>query len=113
MILTLSLSSLLLEGDSLSVIRAIGSKEPNISSQENLISEIHSLVSQFAVYDVIHIGRQGNEAAHLLARHTRFVDDTIQWWHQCPDFFFFFILESCLILICNCMVLTLLLVLLI
>lgn len=36
-------------------------------------------------FEVTHVGRQGNEAAHLLARHARLIDDTVQW-HQCPNF---------------------------
>lgn len=33
-------------------------------------------------YEISHVGCEGNETAHLLAR---MIDDTVQW-HQCPDF---------------------------
>lgn len=60
MILNLGFSNLLLEGDSLFVIEAIGSKEPNYLRQGNIISEIQSLLCYFMKYDVFYEDRQGN-----------------------------------------------------
>lgn len=79
MILNLGFASLLSEEDSLSVIEGIGSKEPNFSMQGNLTYEIQSLLSQFAIYDVIdNVGRRRNEIAYLLTRYARFVNDIIR-----------------------------------
>lgn len=85
MILNLGISSLVLEGDSLVVIEAIRSREDNLSRHGPLIAEIQVLLNQFRDFEVLNVGRQGNEAAHLLARHDRLVEDIVQWWYQCLD----------------------------
>lgn len=84
-ILQLGISNMILEGDSLTIIKDIHSNVPNFSRQGSMIAEIQSLLG-FEKHKVIRVGQQGNEAAHLLARHACFVEDTIQWWHQYPDF---------------------------
>lgn len=77
--ITDNLPSLLLEGNSLFVIKGIGSRELYyFSRQENIIFEIQIILSSFVEYDhVLHVRRQGNEIAHLLVRHARLVDDTV------------------------------------
>lgn len=85
MILQLGYPSLQLEGDSLTVIEAIMSHEPNFMIQGPLIMEINRLLRFFQHYDVVHVGRQSNEAAHLLAQHSKQVADMAQWMHSYPD----------------------------
>lgn len=76
-ILPLGFPRLLLEGDFFSMIEAIRAKEPNYSRHGNVIFEIQRILLFFKGYDVLHTGRQGNEATHLLASHARLVDETI------------------------------------
>ncbi|KAG6678389.1 hypothetical protein I3842_14G077800 [Carya illinoinensis] len=36
--------------------------------------------------DIIHAGRQGNDTAHLLAQHAKWIEDSCQWLHSYLDF---------------------------
>lgn len=45
------------------------SREPNLTKQGLLIMEIQLLLRRFQDYEVLHVGHQGNEAAHLLVCH--------------------------------------------
>lgn len=75
MILHMGYTRLQLERDSLKVVKAINSQDSNFTSQGPLIMEIQHILHCFQIFDVIHMGRQGNE-----------VEDTQQWWHSYPDF---------------------------
>lgn len=86
MIFHWGISSLVLEGDSSFIIKAMKSREPNISKQDPIIVEIHHLLQSFKDYKAFHVGCPGNQVAHLLARHSQLVENTVQWWHQCLDF---------------------------
>ena len=44
------------------------------------------LLKLFTSYEAAHVGREGNEVAHKLARHAKFVEDMRVWWDQVPDF---------------------------
>lgn len=79
---------LILEGGSLHIIDAIKSQEPNFTAQAPIISEIQQLLHHFPDWELCHVGRQGNEAAHMLTRHACKVDDKVQWWNTCPDVIF-------------------------
>lgn len=85
MVLHLGFSALILEGDSLGVIDAIYSRGSDLSSQNSLILQIQLLLRWLMDHEVSLVGHEGNEAAHLLARHARMIDDTVQWY-QCLDF---------------------------
>ena len=40
-----------------------------------MIDEITELLKHFTSYEVAHVGNEGNEAAHKLASHAKFVED--------------------------------------
>lgn len=84
MIFHLGISGLILEGDSLNVMEAVKSRALSFSTLEPLIQEIHHLLTHFKDFELSHVGRLGNEAAHLLARYAHNVTDTTQWRHTCP-----------------------------
>ncbi|KAG6678753.1 hypothetical protein I3842_14G096200 [Carya illinoinensis] len=42
------------------------------------------LVKFYPDFEISHVGRQGNDAAHILARYARSIEHTLQWWHSCP-----------------------------
>ncbi|KAF5464321.1 hypothetical protein F2P56_014405 [Juglans regia] len=82
----LGISHLILEGDSLAVMEAICSRGEILDRCSILIHEVKKMLFTFASFEVLHVGRHGNEAAHILARQAKFVDDTLQWWNDPPDF---------------------------
>lgn len=44
--------------------------------------EAQALLGHFEVVKEFHLGKQGNEAAHALARFGQQVDLVARWWHQ-------------------------------
>ncbi|XXG80166.1 hypothetical protein AAC387_Pa09g1097 [Persea americana] len=48
------------------------------------IGEIKGLLNHFIKFEVYHVGREGNAAAHVLARHPQYADDMVEWWHSTP-----------------------------
>ncbi|XP_035545765.1 uncharacterized protein LOC118348330 [Juglans regia] len=82
----IGISHLIIEGDSLAAMEAICSRGEDLNRCSVLIHEVKKVLSSFISFEVLHVGRHGNEVAHLLARQTRFVDDTLQWWNEPPDF---------------------------
>lgn len=91
MVLHLGILDLILEGGSVLIVEAIHSNQAQFSNYNPLITEIQSLLSCFHSIEIIHVGRQENEAAHILECHTCFVVDTLHWWQQSPYF-----LSTCL-----------------
>ena len=71
--LDIGLSSIVLEGDSKTTIKAIQSNVPSMSEFGNLIEDAKLLVNQFAIVEFSHIRRQGNSVAHNITRHARYV----------------------------------------
>lgn len=63
MILRLGFSYLILEGHSLTAIEALNSRASNLFSPGLLILEIQSLIQRFQSYEILQVGKQGNEAA--------------------------------------------------
>ena len=75
MIFHMEVDASIFESDSLKVVEALKSHTPNLSRQGNMIDEITDLLKLFASYEVTHVVREGNEAAHKLTRHAKFVED--------------------------------------
>ncbi|XP_041026969.1 uncharacterized protein LOC121267173 [Juglans microcarpa x Juglans regia] len=75
----LGLKRIILEEDSLLVIQAINSKVENWSTASMIINDIKSQLTIYDSWSVLHIRREGNKAAHVLAKNallssTSFVD---------------------------------------
>ncbi|XXG79426.1 hypothetical protein AAC387_Pa09g0497 [Persea americana] len=77
MVLHIAVSSIILEGDSLWVVEALKSSGTNLSRQGPLFGEIKGLLNHFIKFEVYHVGREENAAAHVLARHAQCVDGMV------------------------------------
>ena len=75
----LNLNSIILEGDSQIITRAIQAKEQSLASYGNLIEEIKILADSFLNFRISHVKRKGNSVAHNLARHARHVSGLVVW----------------------------------
>ncbi|KAF5462683.1 hypothetical protein F2P56_018670 [Juglans regia] len=64
----LGLTNIILEGDALQVIQAINSRSENWSSTGMIMEDVKGQLSTFESWSAIHIRREGNKAAHELAR---------------------------------------------
>lgn len=66
----LNLSSIILEGDSETITRALQAEDQSLASYGNLIEEIRFYVDSFLSFGVFHIKGKENFVTHILTRHT-------------------------------------------
>jgi hypothetical protein len=64
----LGLSSVWLEGDALDIIMALGREEDDEGKYGNYLVETRGILKQFLSFTVGHVRREGNFAAHFLAK---------------------------------------------
>ncbi|XP_075669676.1 uncharacterized protein LOC142639367 [Castanea sativa] len=79
------LRDVVFEGDSqliINVVRGIGEAKASIL---NVIHGVLRTAQRFRTFDFLHIKRQGNAPAHLLAQHAQNVEDVIVWLEDCPS----------------------------
>ena len=89
-------TSIILEGDALSVINKIKSPFPSLSDIGNLIQDVKDLMKFFSECRIQHVRREANEAAHLLGKSACFVEEELYWVEDYPEF-----LDSVVIRECN------------
>jgi hypothetical protein len=77
--------SIELEGDALQIVLAL-SLEECCGAFENVITETKLLLDTYSCWRVGHVGRQGNRAAHLLAKFAVSHKSLHVWVGVCPDF---------------------------
>ncbi|KAL0000567.1 hypothetical protein SO802_014348 [Lithocarpus litseifolius] len=65
----LGISSVVVEGDSKIVIKALLSEDISFADHGHLVEEAKLLSALFSFCSFSHVKRQGNSAAHHLARH--------------------------------------------
>ena len=80
----LNLSSIILEGDSEIITRALQAEDQSLASYGNLIEEIKFHVDSFLNFRVSYVKRKGNSVAHNLARHARHVSGLVVWMEEVP-----------------------------
>lgn len=81
----LNLNSIILEGDSEIITKAILAEEQSLASYGNLIEEIKMHADSFPTVRFSHINRRGNSVAHSLARHARHVSGLVIWMEEVPS----------------------------
>ncbi|XVF53923.1 hypothetical protein PTKIN_Ptkin05aG0139100 [Pterospermum kingtungense] len=82
--LDLGFNNIILEGDSLSVIKGITSREEDLSLSGNIIEVAKCKRARFQKCQIAHTGRDTNEAAHVLAKRGVNSDRTEIWVEECP-----------------------------
>ena len=65
----LGVSSIIIEGDSKVVIKAMRSEEESLSTYGHMIAAVRQIMDGFNSLSFTHTRRQGNNLAHNLARH--------------------------------------------
>lgn len=79
------IKDIILESDSLLMVNEIKAGGESMAPQENLITKIRELMKMFNSCTIQHIGREGNEVAHKLAKFSWQVDDLCVWWESFPS----------------------------
>ena len=77
----LGISSIVLEGDSEIVIKALVSEDTSFADHGHLVEEAKLLSTSFIFCSFSHVKRQGNSAAHHLSRH---VSSHLVWMENVP-----------------------------
>jgi hypothetical protein len=71
----LGYANVIFEGDALQIIKAIGEEGPCLSSFGHLIDCIHNELRQLECASLIHVKREANYGAHLLATMSTWLGD--------------------------------------
>nr|POF03737.1 putative ribonuclease h protein [Quercus suber] len=80
----LGLQNVILEGDSLVMVRALCGQSAPPSSVDSLCLGIQMISSEFHSVNVSHVRRQGNRLAHSLAKFALNLDDSCVWIGEPP-----------------------------
>jgi ribonuclease HI len=64
----LGLQDIILEGDAELVVRDINDKNPKWCRYGQILGDIKGILVGFRRYEVVHVKRGANEAAHVLAK---------------------------------------------
>jgi hypothetical protein len=83
---SLGLSKIVLEGDSLEVVKALQMEGPCWSRFGIMINDIKILLNSLQEWCVCHVKRMENMAAHKLAKHGLTVDEDHFWNADFPSF---------------------------
>ena len=79
------LKDVVFEGDSqliINVVHGIGEAEVSVL---NIIHGVLRKAQCFRTFDFLHIKRQENAPAHLLAQHAQNVENMVVWLEDCPN----------------------------
>ena len=80
----LGFNDIILEGDSKQVVMAISSKERNWCKYGHIVGDILEVLNSFRRWDIGHIKRMANGAAHGLAKAARELGGRI-WLEEIPS----------------------------
>nr|POF14822.1 hypothetical protein CFP56_62328 [Quercus suber] len=78
------LQDIVLERDSLVIVRALCGLSYPTSSAASLILGMQLFSFEFHMVNVSHVRRQGNKPAHILAKYALSIDDSIVWIKEIP-----------------------------
>jgi hypothetical protein len=84
--LSLGFAKVVLEGDSLEVVKALQMEGPCWSRFGLMINDAKILLNSLQEWRVYHVKRMGNKAAHILAKHGLTVDEDQLWSSDFPSF---------------------------
>ena len=76
--------NVVLEGDSLNVMRAISSGKASKSRLGHIYEDIQCLATGFQSFSVSSVKRSANGVAHALARFAKNVEDDVVWLEESP-----------------------------
>jgi ribonuclease HI len=84
----LGLQDLILEGDSISVVNALRSSSPNWSPYGQIIEDARGVLFSRRSWEVMHVKRDANMAAHTLAKDALLKPQEEVWIEECPPCIF-------------------------
>ena len=82
----LGLSAIVLKGDSKRTIDSLLCEDVSLADIGHLIDEAKMYGHQFDVIEFRHVKREGNKAAHNIARHAKHVSEFLVWMEDVPPY---------------------------
>ena len=79
------LRDVVFEGDLQLIINAVHGIREAEALIQNIIHGVLRKAQCFGTFDFLHIKRQGNAPAHLLAQHAQNVENMVVWLEDCPS----------------------------
>ncbi|XP_028067455.1 uncharacterized protein LOC114270203 [Camellia sinensis] len=76
---------IILEGDSLDIVKALREDVKLLSEYGHLVSQVAAASQLLRCFQVCHVGRMGNMLAHGLARMARGLDHQLVWMEEVPQ----------------------------
>jgi hypothetical protein len=76
-------NSIELEGDTRKIILALRNPREAASIFENIVSETRQILESFCSWKISHVRREGNMAAHLLAKFVVSHQSQCMWFNVC------------------------------
>ncbi|CAL5376754.1 unnamed protein product [Camellia sinensis] len=80
----LGFSDIILEGDSLNIVKALQEDVELLPEYGHLVSQVVGASRLFRSFQVYHVGRMGNMLAHGLAQMARDLDHQLVWMEEVP-----------------------------
>ena len=93
----IGLQEVTFESDCSVFIGALSDKSKVPISIENIVTGIHNKLQNFRQHQMLHIKRQGNTPAHILARHAKRFDNFVTWIKETPSFIEFAVIQDALL----------------
>ncbi|CAL5355830.1 unnamed protein product [Camellia sinensis] len=84
----LGFSDIILEGDSLNIVKALQEGVELLSEYGHLVSQVVAASKLLRHFQVCHVGRMGNMLAHGLAPMARGLDHQLVWMEEVPQALF-------------------------
>lgn len=78
--------SVILEGDSLHVVEALRQEGRSWQRFGQLIEDSRLMLHSLSSFEVCHVSREANQAAHLLAKNALITMEDLVWMWDCPSF---------------------------
>ncbi|KAK9987891.1 hypothetical protein SO802_028130 [Lithocarpus litseifolius] len=76
---------LIVEGDNITVMRAVSSSTRNFSMLGTVIADIHCLLCGLRGISISCVHRDGNRVAHVLAKFAKGIDEDMYWIEEVPQ----------------------------
>jgi len=77
-------NELIIEGDSINVMRALSSLSLNLSVVGNVVADIQCLISGLSRVSFSWVKRDCNQVAHVLARFASNLEEDMYWMEDAP-----------------------------